>query len=218
MDSRTIAQTSAAAATEANRARDASADAPAASSSKPEEMSELDNIRFEALQSAFYHSMRCGQLEMVHRVLLFFTVIGGTTALAGVVASLPWLAGIAAALPTLAGTLDLVGDFAGRAAVHKGLQAKFVDIIARLDAPRADNPVAALRVDLQRAYAEEPPVKRVVHALAMNAAIRSLGRDPASLLVVSKTRYCLGWLLAFDGYDPETRRELAGRHVATRSK
>lgn len=187
----------------------------AAAITGPKEVNREDDIRFAALQSAYYHGMRYGQLEAVHRVLLFFTVIGGTTALAGVVASLPWLAGVAAVLPTMAGTFDLVGDFAGRAALHKGLQAKFIDIIARLNVPNGEDPIAALRVDLQRAYAEEPPIKRVVQALATNAAIRSLGRDPNAMFVVSWPRYISGSLLSFEGYDPATRSEVAASHAST---
>lgn len=177
-----------------------------------------DVMKFEALQSAYYHIRRQARLEAWHRALLFVSILGGSAALAAVVASHAWAAAIFALLPTVAGTIDLVGDFAGRAAVHRGLYARFIDILARLEGPGAADPLDDLRRDLSRIYAEEPSPKAVVQAFAHNAAIRTLGRDPAEMLVPTLPQRLLAHVFSFGGTDIPTRRELeqtARTHAST---
>lgn len=179
--------------------------------SEAQEVTLGESVRFEALQNAYYHSLRAGRLDALHRAVMFINVIGGTAAAAAVLALYPGFAVGFALVPTVFACLDLVCDFSGRAAVHRSLQAKFFEVIAHLERPESSDPVAAAASDMSRIYAEEPASMRVVQALAHNMAIRTLGRDPSALFVIPGWKRMVAHFASFAEFDPETKGEMAAR-------
>ena len=81
-------------------------------------MSDIDHLRFEATTNGRYHTARQGWYEFLHRASMFVVVIGGTAAVAEAIGSGRKYSWLVAMIPTLAGTVDLVFDFAGKAALH----------------------------------------------------------------------------------------------------
>lgn len=143
---------------------------PWRASADPAQMSDISRLRFEATVNGRYHAARQGWYEFMHKICMFVVVIGGTGAVAEAAGSgfaHSWLVAI---IPTFAGTLDLVFDFAGKAALHARLQERSYDIIADLESTSDNAEIICRRgwAMLARICAQETKLMRVVHALAYN--------------------------------------------------
>jgi hypothetical protein len=153
---------------------------PAAGPQTPEgEMTERQRIEFRCVRNAAYHEDFEYHYARAHRVLMFVVVAVGTFAAGMSLAT--WLSqthdSIYPVLGTsgavLAGLIDLVWDVDGRARLHASLRRKCFDLLARLRAGESEDNIDA---ELIRTYADEPPTKHAVNALAFNAAVDAMGR------------------------------------------
>jgi hypothetical protein len=166
--------------TKANTLSDAASTAAAGSSKRartagqstadPSALDELDRLRFEATINGRYHTARQGWYEMMHRLCLFAVVLGGTAAIAATFRADGGYFWLAALVPTIAGTIDLVFDFAGKAALHSRLQERSYNVVADIELC-ADDPATLCRrgwAEIARICAQEPKTMRIVQALAFN--------------------------------------------------
>jgi hypothetical protein len=167
--------------TEANALSDAASPAAAGRSKRaawtegqsaadPSALEELNHLRFEATINGRYHTSRQGWYEGMHRLCMFAVVLGGTAAIAATFRSGGGYYWLAALIPTLAGTIDLVFDFAGKAAQHARLQERSYNIVADIELC-ADDPAILCRrgwAEIARICAQESKTMRVVQALAYN--------------------------------------------------
>ena len=138
----------------------------------------IDDIRFDALRNAIYHSSRGGFLNTLNRFLSFVVVVTGAAAVADLGRE-EWGFPPAAfaAIATVAAALQLVFDFGSRARTHEFLQRRFYEIAADVSEAQSPSEAEIKRWDatLKRLYAEEPPPMRALDAISYNAAVESLG-------------------------------------------
>ena len=148
-------------------------------------------LSFELLRSALYHDARQSHLEWVDRLAHYATALAGSAAFATVLGNDPAWAAVAAAFATAISMAGLVFDFAGRARTHQLLRREFYGLLADSDAP-------SCRARMTRLYADEPPIKWAVNALAHNQAARALCGDDAQLLGIDWTARRLAHWRRFD--------------------
>lgn len=180
-------------------------------------MSGIDHLRFEATINGRYHTARQGWYEFMHRASMFVVVIGGTAAVAEAIGSGHPYSWLVAMIPTLAGTIDLVFDFAGKAALHARLQERSYDIVADIE-HSTDGPEAACRrgwAAIARICAQETKTMRVVHALAYNDTKEASEEiaEPELLVVPFWTRL-IKHIWPFDGLHLPRAKELIPRAKA----
>jgi hypothetical protein len=165
-------------------------------------MSNIDHLRFEATINGRYHTARQGWYEFMHRASMFVVVIGGTAAVAEAIGAGRPYSWLVAMIPTLAGTIDLVFDFAGKAALHARLQERSYDIVADIE-HSADSPEVICKrgwAAIARICAQETKTMRVVHALAYNDTKEGSEDNAApELLVVPFWTRLIKHIWAFDG-------------------
>jgi hypothetical protein len=142
-----------------------------------------EDIKFNALRNAIYHSSRRRFFELLSRFLSFLIVVSGTAAVAQLrILEARYMAALAATI----GAIQLVFDFNGRARLHEKLQVKYYDLIATIDGvPNpAETDIAKWQASLWQIYADEPPPMRALDAIAYNAACADLGFEPKAHLKV----------------------------------
>jgi hypothetical protein len=109
--------------------------------------------------------------------MMFVVVLSGTTTFGAIMqAGGGTLAMWASLIATTAGVIDLVFELDTKARLHSTLKGRMFDILARCEIA-ADS--RDLDMEMTRIYANEPPTKHGVNAIAFNAAIDAMGR-PAS--------------------------------------
>jgi hypothetical protein len=133
-----------------------------------------DDIRFNAMRNAIYHSSRRRFFELLSRSLSFLVVVSGTVAVANLQMISPRLM---AAIAAIIGALQLVFDFGGRARLHEKLQSQYFQLISTIDGTinPAEVDLAKWESALSLIYADEPPPMRALDAVAYNKACDSLG-------------------------------------------
>ncbi|WP_157961759.1 hypothetical protein [Acuticoccus kandeliae] len=172
----------------------------------------LENLQFRAIMNASYHQDMERFYDQVHRVLMFVVVLAGSSA---VVSILPttWAAGIA----TVAGLIDLVFDLFGKAALHKQLRWRALNIFAESYEPAANHEI--LGVKLARMYPDEPPENGPTLNLAYNRANQALGWSEGARLWVPWWarifRHVVPWILYRRETLAERKKRLEGKqHLA----
>lgn len=135
------------------------------------------DLTFDLLQNAAYHSDRLAHFAGTHRVVSFITILFGTGAVAGAIASCPWLAGVSGVLTAVASSLDLAMDLAGQARLHEKLRERVFALMADVE-EAGDDParLRAIRGSLTRLFGEEAADMCVVNAMAHNAAVQATQR------------------------------------------
>jgi hypothetical protein len=190
---------------EGNPAR---APAPAAAA-----LDEWAAFRIDCLKSALYHDDRERYYERWHKFTMLVAVLSSTSAFAFVNEYRWFVAAIA-----VAGVVDLVFDVSGKARLHAGLRRRFYDIYAL--AEDASRSLPRLREQAARLYAEEPPCRHAVNALAYNGAMQAYDRPiDAQFPITRWQRFVRHWW-PFTSEDFKTRDEnarasakSAGRHA-----
>jgi hypothetical protein len=117
---------------------------------------------------------------------MFVVVIGGTAAVAEAIGAGTKYSWLVAVIPTLAGTVDLVFDFAGKAALHARLQERSYDIVADIEHSTDSIEATCKRgwAAIARICAQETKTMRVVHALAYNDTKEGTEENAAPELLV----------------------------------
>lgn len=165
----------------------------------------VDDLRFTVLRNAIYHSERRQFLDRMNRLMSLIVVMAGTAAVGdlGTLFGLSGSAKVMAAIAAFAATIQLVFDLPSKARTHEFLQRRFYELAAEIEesGQAAVEPDAVHRWNslLNRMYAEEPPPMRALDAVAYNAALESLGRNKAGLIVLTAWQSISRQVLPFNG-------------------
>lgn len=135
----------------------------------------VEELEFNALRNALYHTARRQRLELWSRMTNFAVIVGGASAVVDVARDSDagvWI-GLAIAI---IGASQLVFDFSGRARTHELLQKQYYSIMSSLK--EQDSPDRIFRAKMEgemlRIAGEEPPTYRALDAIAYNEACDAL--------------------------------------------
>lgn len=161
-----------------------------------------ENIRFNVLRNALYHTARRRSLQRWNRIFNFVVLILGASAVGDVLAGF----GVEQALVGLAvaviSALQLVFDFGAQAAEHQRLQRDYYALLADIEAAVEDSETkrAEWNSRMIRITGDEPPVLRAIDAKAYNDAADALEFDRGQRLIIPFHQLLLGGLFAFEGH------------------
>lgn len=172
---------------------------------------ERDNIYFNVLRNALYHTARRKSLERLNRIFNFLVIILGAAAMGDVLDTV----GIAfywpAFLVTLIGSAQLVFDFGGASRDHRDLQREYYNLLAEIEEqtePKAEF-IAEWRGRMFRITANEPPTLRAVDAKAFNDALDASNLfDGGERLLIPLHHRMLQGVLTFEGHTYRKLSEL----------
>lgn len=165
-----------------------------------------EQLRFNVLRNALYHTARRHAFERWHRFATFVIILLGASATSSLFGEWGFNAAYAGFAIALIGAAQIVFDFGGRARDHQMLQRDYynllADIEAKPDATAKDN--ARWFADMVRIAGNEPPTLRAVDAKAYNDALDALGEEQfdnqTEKLIIPTHHKLLGGLWSFDGY------------------
>jgi hypothetical protein len=166
-------------------------------------MVERDNIRFNVLRNALYHSSRRRHFERLSRSFTFTTVMLGTAAASNGLLRIGISGAEIGVVVAAIGALQLVFDFGRSARDHQALQRDYYALLADIEerSEATDTDCAAWQARMIRITGDEPPTLRAVDAKAYNDAIDATDTfDATERLRIPTLHRMLGWLLPFDGY------------------
>ena len=166
-------------------------------------MTDRDQIRFNVLRNALYHTARRRTLERINRLFNFAVVVLGAAAVGDVLAVLGIDRAHTAMGIAIIGALQLVFDFGRQARDHQTLQRDYYMLLADIEAaPDASaQDCASWYAQMIRITADEPPVLRAVDARAFNDALDATEFYPRhERLAVPLHHRLLGWVLPFEGH------------------
>lgn len=143
-----------------------------------------DLARFELLRCAMYHEDCEASFAFWHRAFTGLNVLLGTAAVGTVLSERANLAVISGVAVAVLSVLSLVWDYAGRARDHKVLRQRYFQLLGELEsgAARAERVKSAMSL----IYADEPPAKSRVSAVAHNRAGELMWGDSFDRVPVSK--------------------------------
>ncbi len=163
-----------------------------------------DNIRFNTLRNALYHSARNKTLLAYTRFSNFLIVALGTSAAANIFTSSYLTTQYIAAVLAFIGTANLVFDFGNRANTHQMLQRDYYKLLSRIEETIEpdEEMLASWQSELVKITAMEPPTLRAVDAKAYNDAIDGLGVfEPQERLHIPFWHRIAGQVNYFEGYE-----------------
>lgn len=161
-----------------------------------------DNIRFNVLRNALYHTARRRVLERTNRIFSFLVVVLGAAAVGDVMAIFhvqQYWVGMAVAV---IGALQLVFDFGRQARDHQALQRDYYALLADIEAvPTGEGSQCAEWYSrMIRITADEPPILRAIDAKAYNDAIDATEIYPRDQrLKIPLLHRLLGGFFPFEG-------------------
>ena len=142
---------------------------------------QLDGLLFDVRRSVRYHSRRRCFFERLHKFTAAVNVISGSTTFVGLIQSYPVIPLVSASIVTIFSTADLVIGSSQMAREHSDLAKAFIEleikIVSMAVGEMSEKDFAALQAERLSIEAKEPPIMRVLDALAHNETCRSLGRD-----------------------------------------
>lgn len=170
-----------------------------------------DNLRFNVLRNALYHTARRRHFEAGNRAFNFLVIILGAAAISDLFTALNldprWIGASVAVI----GALQLVIDFGGKARDHQMLQRAYYELLAEIERETmpALEQIAHWQAQQTTIAADEPPTLRAIDAKAYNDALDSIDtfRQDQRLRIPFHHRL-LGNLIAFDGHNYKKLSEL----------
>lgn len=180
-----------------------------------------DNIRFNVLRNALYHTARRQHFERFNRLFTFGVVLLGASAMGDALAIFNINQTMLGAGVAFLGTWQLVYDFGGKARDHTQLQREYYHLLADIEAAPATEDQAILGgfyAHMLRITADEPPTLRAIDCKAYNDALAATELyTPDQRIVIPLWHRLTGWLFTFDGYNyPKVGELEAARRDATR--
>lgn len=176
-------------------------------------MSNVENLRFNVLRNALYHTGRRRAAERWNRFFNFLVILLGAAAMSDVMRrfgiDLVW---IGAAVSFVAAA-QLVFDFGRQARDHQALQRDYYNLLAEIEECLDPNPAqcASWAAKMTRIAGDEPPVLRAVDAKAYNDALDAMDTyDHGEHLYVPWYQRLLASWFSFDGYNYRKFSELPG--------
>jgi len=165
-------------------------------------METAENIRFNVIRNALYHTARRRSAELWSRIFSFIIIALGTAAMSDLAGGIGIPAIVPGALVALAGAAQLVFDFAGQARTHQQLQRQYYELLADMEESLdpAEQDLARWRADMIRITSDEPPIYRAIDAKAYNDAIDAADFDAGERLTIPWHHNILGHLWHFDGH------------------
>lgn len=162
-----------------------------------------DNLRFNVLRNALYHTARRRVFERINRILNFAIIALGATAMSDIIIrsdiSPIWLG----ATVTIIGALQLVFDFARQARDHQILQRDYYHLLAEIEEKTEANEADCARwqAKIIRITSDEPPILRALDAKAYNDALDALDiYESSERLRIPLLHQWLGSLFSFEGH------------------
>lgn len=182
-----------------------------ATGSSPDPLTSRERMAAEALRNACYHEDRGRFYSAVHRWMMFFVVVLGSTAFVSVVGYCPeWakshVLALAGPFTAIIGLIDLVFDPPGKARLHDRLRRESVVLRAEIQDSTIED--SSLEGSLTRLYVDDPPTMHAVSALAYNRAMKAHGRPDSDLLEVGQSARMLRHWCAYDATRFRTLGEL----------
>ncbi|WP_151343387.1 hypothetical protein [Rhizobium leguminosarum] len=175
-----------------------------------------ENIHFNVLRNALYHTARRMTLDRWNRWCSFLVIVLGAAAMAdalkiyGVDIQRGWVGAAVAVV----GAAQLVFDFGGRARDHQTLQREYYHLLSNIEAEAqpSEERVAGWYSQMIRIAGDEPPMMRALDAKAYNDAIDASGYyDRSQRLIIPVTHKLLGQFLSFEGVPYDTVAEVEER-------
>lgn len=172
-----------------------------------------ENIRFNALRNALYHTARRRVFERWNRVFNFGVILLGTAAAADVLQKINidqlWVGAAVAVV----GAAQLVFDFGRSARDHQALQRDYYRLLSDIELqvdPSIDQ-CNKWQSEMIRITADEPPTLRAIDAKAYNDAIDAIGvfEVDKERLVIPWNHRLFGGVFHFDGYNYKKLSELS---------
>ncbi|MCO6410077.1 hypothetical protein [Hoeflea alexandrii] len=163
-----------------------------------------ENLRFNTVRNALYHTARRRAFEFWARCFSFLVIVLGTTAASDVLQRF----GIEMIYPSIAvavvGAIQLVFDPGGKARTHQMLQRDYYRLLAEIEEKHVcdEHDLASWRGELARIAADEPPVLRAIDAKAYNDALDALETFDRNTdrLVIPWFQRLAGGLFYFEGH------------------
>lgn len=171
-----------------------------------------DNLYFNVLRNALYHTARRHWHEGIARLFNFAVVLLGATAVAGLLLRFGATPAMGGALVAALGAYQLAYNPAGRGREHQLLQRDYYRLLSMIVAqPDADSQqLAAWQGEMIRITGDEPPTLRVIDAKAYNDAIDATGLFAQDeRLKIGLFAGLLGGFLTFDGLSLKKINEAA---------
>ena len=139
-----------------------------------------EGARFDALRNAIYHSSRKAFYDWWNRFLSFVIIISGAAAIADFATTVAWPGwlwspALFPVIATFAAAIQLVFDLGGKSAKHAYLQRRYYELIADMQREGVKDEDPKWEARLMNIYADEPPPKRALDAIAYNAACEAIG-------------------------------------------
>ena len=170
-----------------------------------------ENIRFNVLRNALYHTARRLTFERWNRIFNFLVVLLGAAAMGDVLAAVGvgfvWPAGAVAVV----GAAQLVFDFGRMARDHQELQRSYYDLLADIEehTDADQTQCAKWYARMIRITGSEPPTLRAIDAKAYNDALDALGlHDGGERLIIPLWQRPLAGLVSFEGTSYRKASEL----------
>ena len=161
-----------------------------------------ENVRFNVLRNALYHTARRLKFERRSRWINFLIIIAGASAMSGVLGWLELPQFIAGAAAALLGAVQLVFDPGRAARDHQALQRDYYNLLADISVvtdPTAEQ-CAEWHSRMIRIAGDEPPTMRAVDAKAYNDAIGGLEWSADQMLHIPWWQRPVQHLVSFEGY------------------
>lgn len=182
-------------------------------------MPDRENIRFNVLRNALYHTSRRRSFERWNRFFNFLVVVLGAAGVGNLLGRFGIGQAEIGVAVALVGAAQLVFDFAGASRTHQALQRDYYNLLGDIEEelePTAEQ-LAIWYGKMVRIAGDEPPVLRALDAKAYNDAMGAMEYYPAGdRLHLPWYHRLLGRMLSYDGYNFKKISELPGYQEAPR--
>jgi len=162
---------------------------------------ERQNIQFNTLRNALYHTSRRRFFERWNKLFNLVVILLGTATAADLASTIDVPTLVIGGATALVGSLQLVFDLSGQARTHQVLQRDYYGLLADIErTPEASaKQVAEWRARQALITADEPPTLRAIDAKAYNDAMDALELRADERLVVPFFHRLTGQFIPFEG-------------------
>lgn len=165
----------------------------------------MNNIEFNIRRSIRYHTKRRRFFDKLHRIVVFLTVICGSSAFVALMSDNQKIATWVTLVITLVSLLDLAIDFSGKSVLHDNLQRKFSDLLNKtIVCDDSNQKLKELEVDRILIEKDEPTALKALNILCHNEQCIAQGHDK-DLYDISFWRKLLRNFFSFDGWEPKLK-------------
>lgn len=173
----------------------------------------IEDVRFDTLRNALYHTARRMSFDRYNRWASFFVILLGTASIGDAFAfySIDIQRGWFGAAVAAVGAAQLVFDFGGRARDHQTLQREYYNLLSEIESctDMSDEQIAAWYGKIAKIMGDEPPTFRAVDAKAYNDALDATGgHDRSKRLFIPLSQKVFGGVFTFDGARYDTFGEI----------